>query len=124
MPVSGSIRKVLIDGLSFNAAADGNFAKTPKLEKEATPHSGGNMIKVTRMSGNVESVKLITTPTEYETLETLADRATSFPMSYEMADGSVWRSDGAISLANFESEEHSVELTMIPATGTWDLFAA
>lgn len=124
MAVSGSIRKVLIDGRSFNAAADGNFAKTPKLEKEAVPHTGGNMIKHTRASGNVESVKLIATPVEYDVLETLADRLTSFSMSYEMADGSVWRSEGTIMLDNYESEEHSVEITMIPATGTWSLFAA
>jgi hypothetical protein len=122
--VSGSIRKVLLNGLSFNAAADGNFAKTPKLEKEAVPHSGGNMIKHTRASGNVESAKLICTPTEYETLEGLADSLDPFSMSYEMADGSVWRTEGTIMLDNYESEEHSVEVTMIPLTGTWELFAS
>lgn len=124
MAVSGSIRKVLIDGLSFNAAADGNFAKTPRLEKEAVPHSGGNMIKHTRASGNVESAKLICTPTEFATLESKAEELTTFSMSYEMADGSVWRSTGTIMLDNYESEEHSVELTMIPDSGTWELFAA
>ena len=124
MSVSGSIRKVLIDGLSFNAAADANFAKTPKLEKEAMPHSGGNMIKHTKATGNVESGKLLCTPTEYETLEAFADRLDSFPMSYEVADGSVWRTSGTILLGNYETEENSVEITMIPALRTWELFAA
>lgn len=124
MPVSGSIRKVLIDGLSFNAASDANFAKTPKVEKEAVPHSGGNMIKVTKASGNVESGKLVCTPSEYETLEGKADEIPFYPMSYEMADGSVWRTEGTIVLDNYESEEHSVEITMIPGDGTWQLFAA
>ena len=124
MAVSGSIRKVLIDGLSFNAAADGNFAKTPKVEKEPVRHSGGNMIKVTLASGNVESVKLICSPAEYDILQGKADEQDSFAMSYEMADGSVWRTSGAIMLDNHESEENSVEITMIPETGTWDLFAA
>lgn len=124
MSVSGSIRKVLLDGLSFNAAGDANVAKTPVVEKEAVPHSGGNMIKRTKASGNVESVKLLCTPTEYETLEGIADGLGSFPMSYEMADGSVWRTSGTVSLDNYESEEHSVEVTMIPETGTWELFAA
>jgi len=121
---SGSIRKVLIDGLSFKAAADANFARTPKLEKEAVPHSGGNSVKVTRAASNVEGVKLLCTPAEYEILEGLSDRLDNFPMSYEMADGSVWRSDGTISLDNYESEEHSVEVTMIPSSGEWELFAA
>ena len=124
MATSGSIRKVLIDGLSFNAAADGNFAKTPKIEKEAVRHSGGNMIKVTLASGNVESVKLICTPAEFDTLEGKADEQGAFAMSYEMADGSVFRTSGEIMLGNYESEEHSVEITMIPETGSWDLFAA
>jgi hypothetical protein len=124
MSVSGSIRKVLINGLSFNAAADGNFAKTPKISKEAVPHSGGNMVKYTKASGNVEGVKLICTPTEFDTLEGFADDLESFSMSYEMADGSVYRTTGKIGLDNYESEEHSVEITMIPDSGTWELFAA
>jgi hypothetical protein len=124
MPVSGSIRKVLIDGLSFNAAADGNFAKTPKLEKEAVRHSGGNAVKVTLASGNVESAKMICSPTEYATLESKADETGSFAMSYELADGSVFRSTGTFAMDNYESEENSVELTMIPETGSWELFAA
>lgn len=124
MAVSGSIRKVLLDGLSFNAAADGNFAKTPRLEKEAVVHSGGNMFKHTKMSGNVESGKLICAPAEYVVLEGLADGLSSFPMSYEQADGSVWRTEGTISLDNYETEENSVEITMMPSTGTWELFAA
>lgn len=124
MPVSGSIRKVVIDGLPLNAAADGNFGKTPKLTKEAVRHSGGNMIKITLASGNVEGAKLICTPSEYATLESKADERTSYSMSYEMADGSVWRGVGQIALDNYESEEHSVEITMIPDSGTWELFAA
>lgn len=124
MPVSGSIRKCLINGLSFNAAADANFAKTPKVEKEAVRHSGGNMVKVTLASGNVEGAKMICTPVEYDTLDGFADDLESFSMSYEMADGSVWRTTGQISLDNYESEEHSVEITMIPEAGTWELFAA
>ena len=124
MPTSGSIRKVLIDGLSFNAAADGNFAKTPQIEKDAVRHSGGNMIKNTLASGNVESVKLICTPAEFDTLEGKAAEQGEFAMSYEMADGSVFRTSGEIMLGNYESEEHSVEITMIPSSGSWDLFAA
>lgn len=124
MAVSGSIRKVTLNGLAFNASADANFAKTPKVEKEAVPHSGGNMVKRTTASGNVEGAKLICTPVEYDTLEGFADDLDSFSMSYEMADGSVFRTTGQISLDNYESEEHSVEVTMIPETGTWELFAA
>jgi len=124
MSVSGSILKVLINGLSFNAAADANVAKTPTVEKEAMPHSGGNMIKVTAMSGNVEALKLLCTSTEYEVLEAIAESNSFVPMSYTMADGSVWRTNGTIMLGNYESEENSVEVTMMPASRKWDLFSS
>lgn len=124
MSVSGSIRKVTVDGIPYNAAADANAAKTPTFEVEGVPHSGGNNIKYTKMSGQVESLTLIAAPTEYETLEGSRDGLAAIPLSYELADGSVWRTQGFINLANYESEENRVDLTMIPETGLWDLFAA
>lgn len=122
MPASGSIRKCLINGLSFNAASDANFAKTPPLEKEAVPHSGGNMIKRTKASGNVEGAKMICTQSEFDTLEGFADDLESFAMSYTLAAGGSYRTTGQISLDNFESEEGSVEITMIPDSGEWSSF--
>lgn len=124
MGVSGSIRKVTVDGITYNAAADINAAKTPTNLKEAVPHSGGNMIKITKQHGNVESLTLLATPTEYETLEGTRDNLVAVPLSYELADGSVYRSQGHINLDNYESEENRVDVTMIPETGLWDVFAS
>ena len=124
MAVSGSIDSVRINGLLLNAAADGNFEKTPKLEKEAIPHSGGNMIKHTRASAQVESGKLIVTAIEYEIIQGFADLLDPFAMSYTMADGSSYHSEGEIMLGNLTSEDLACEITMIPTTGVWELFAA
>lgn len=124
MSVSGSIRKVLLDGLSLNAAADGNPARQPTQENEGIRHSGGVSKKVTLMNGAVEGLKLIVDDIEYEVLEGLSEQTTNFPMSYEKADGTVLRANGFISLDNYEAEENSVEVTMTPEAGRWETFAA
>ena len=59
MPRSGSGRKLLLDGISFNMAADSNPARTPSIEKEDVIHTGGVNQKVTLMSGAIEAQKLI-----------------------------------------------------------------
>lgn len=124
MATSGSIRKASIGGINFNVAADANASRTPEVQKEAIRHSGGNMIKSTLMHGNVESLTLICTPSEYASLNALAKEIGSIPLSYTLADGSAWVCSGEISLDNYESEENRVDVTMMPELGIWDLFAA
>lgn len=121
MAVSGSLRKLLLDGIAFQVAGDANAAKTPKTTKEAVVHSGGNSIKIMKASGQVESVTTIVSPSEYETLEELANRTSPIPISYQQADGKTWVSNGHVNLDNYESEENRCDLTLIPE-GNWDLF--
>ena len=122
MAVSGSWRKVLLNGLSLNVAADANPARQPTQENEGVRHSGGVNKKVTLMLGAVEALKLIVTDVEYEILQGLSEQIGNFPMSGEKADGTVLRAVGFINLDNYESEENSVEITMTPETGSWDVF--
>ena len=124
MAVSGSIRKVLLNGLPLNAAADGNPARMPTQENEGVRHSGGVAKKVTLAMGSVESLKLIVDDTDYETIQELSEQTANFPMSYVKADNTVLRTTGFISLGNYEAEENSVEITMTPETGKWEVFAA
>jgi hypothetical protein len=120
---SGSIRKVTIDGITYNAAADANASKTPTATKEGIPHSGGNMMKITKAHGSVEGLTLILTESEYETLEAVRDSLESKTLSYTTAGGAVWRTQGGINLDNYETEENRCDVMLIPETGTWDLFA-
>lgn len=124
MATSGSIRKTNIGGIPYNVAADANAALTPRITKEGVPHSGGNMIKITKAMGNLESLTLIVTDTEYDTLQDQAGGLESIPLSFTKADGSSWVCQGHINLDNYESEENRVDVTMIPELGIWDLFAA
>ena len=125
MARSGTGRKLLLDGISFNMAADGNPARLPTIEKEDVVHTGGVEQKVTLMAGSVEAQKLIVNDAEYEVLEGLNERLGTFSMSYEKADGSLLRTGaGFIKLANYEAEENSVEITMTPSSRKWEVFAA
>jgi len=123
MSVSGSGRKLILDGISFNMAADGNPARTPTIDKEDVVHTGGVEPKVTLMSGAIESQKLILDDGEYEVLQALNERIGTFSMSYEKADGTVLRTGaGYIKIDNYEAEENSVEITMTPSSRRWEVF--
>lgn len=120
---SGSIRKVLLDGLSFNATSDGNPGRMPTQENEGIRHSGGVSKKVTLMNGSVEALKLTVTDTEYEILQGLSKRDDNYPMSFTKGNGDVLRATGFIMLGNHEAADNNVEITMTPETGEWELFA-
>ena len=105
MAPSGTGRKLQLDGISFNMAADSNPARTPTVDKEDVVHTGGVNQKITLMSGAIESQKLILEDGEYEVLQGLNERITNFSMSYEKADGTVLRTgSGYIKLDNFEGD--------------------
>ena len=124
MSVSGSGRKTLLDGVSYNVAADGNMGRKPTQENEGVVHSGGVSKKVTKTDGAIEGHKLIVTDIEYEQLQALSERVDNFPMSTEKADGTSLKAKGFISLGNHEAEENSCEIMMTPETGSWDTFSA
>lgn len=121
--VSGSIRKTNIGGIPYNVAADANTSKTPERTTEGVRHSGGVMFKEMLNVGQIESVTLLLTPSEYETIREQAKEA-DLTLSITLADGSTWRANGRITLDNYESEENRCDVTYIPALGSWDLFAA
>ena len=98
MAKSGSIIRCSLNGPTYIVAADANAAKTPSKTVEAEPHSGGNQIKVITATGNVESLTLVLSPTEYQQLEALL--GVKINMSYTLADGSVWTAPGYINLDN------------------------
>jgi hypothetical protein len=121
---SGSVRKVLLDGISFYATADGTPEREPTQENEGIRHSGGVSKKVTYMNGAVSALKLTVTAEEYELLQELSERPTNFAMSYTRQNGDALRATGFITLANYSDEDNSIEITMTPETGRWELFAA
>lgn len=120
---AGSLRKVTIDGLPYNVAADANVALNARLEKESIPHSGGNMTKRTLGAAMAEAVKLIVTPSEYDVLESQSVGTGAIPLAYEMADGSTFRTQGQINLGPYQTDDSSCEVQFLTSTGDWQIFS-
>lgn len=123
MSSAGSLRGVKVDGIPFNVAGDANVALNPRVEKTSLPHSGGNMIQRTLMPADVEAVKLTVTPSQYSILEGLSEQQGSIPLSYEMGDGSTFRSTGEVMLGPYQTEESACEVTFKTSTGIWENFS-
>lgn len=121
MSVSGSIRRVTLDGVTFNAAFDANLAQTPPVLTEGVRHTGGVMMKKTLQTEQVESVTLVVTSSQNELLLELSKRTINFPMSYELGSGDVYRGVGQINLDNRETEENRRDVMLIPDLG-WQPF--
>lgn len=124
---SGTLRSVVLDGLSFRVPADINVTHNlSEYENENIPTTGESVRKKTLRSPDAEGVVLIANPVEQETLKGMAARLDVFPISIEMADGSVWRTTGNINFENTESQENRATIKIMPdrAIDAWELFAA
>jgi hypothetical protein len=116
MPNSGTPRKMIIAGVTYDVAADSNFTfNRSEFEKEGVATSGKTMIKMTRRVPTIESVTLITTLEEVEALKNVADSIADTTISVEFADGSVYKTTGQINFENYETEEGKSTFTIIPA---------
>lgn len=123
MGLSGTPRRVTLDGLTLNVAFDANFSQTPPVTTDGIRHTGGTMMKRTINTAQVESVTVITTGSQDDQLIELSKRTVNFPMSYEDAAGNVYRAKGQVNLDNRETEEGRRDITLIP-DGGWKSFLA
>ena len=122
--IAGSIRKLTLDGISFDVMADANFNKTgSSTENDRIPTSGKSFKKMTKRVQKVESVVIKVNTDEDEILEGLADRLEDFPMSYTKADGSVYRATGSIEYESSETMENRGTVQLHPSDG-WEKFSS
>lgn len=122
--IAGSIRKVILDGVSYVVAGDTNVSEIGSpYENSAIPTSGGNIRKMVKRTEVRENVVLVVDDEEREALRDLAMRLDDFPISYETAEGSVFRTDGWIEFENRETEEKRATVKLFPRV-RWDLFSA
>lgn len=115
MSVTGSIRKVTLDGVTFNAMGDANLSQIKgAFTNESLPTSGKNVQKKTRRPQNVESVNLQCDSEEAELIKALSERTSNFPMSYQVANGDVFRAVGFINFENHDTENGTAAIVMMP----------
>lgn len=124
LDISGTLRRVILDGTTFDVMADTNVTEMGgAFENEGVPTSGRNMKKMTRRVETREGVVIACNGTEREILKELSERTTDFPMSYETAAGDVYRSVGWIEFENRETEENRATIQMHPRID-WESFIA
>lgn len=121
--VSGSIKRLILDGVSYNVPGDVNITEVnSQYEVTDVPTSGGSLKKMVRRTETRENVVVIASSQEQEDLKELSERVVDFPMSYELADGSVYRTTGFIALENRDTEEYRATLKLFPRD-SWELFS-
>jgi hypothetical protein len=123
--ISGTLRKVTIDGTTFDVMADTNVTEMgSNFLNEAIPTSGRNMRKIVTQANIREGIVIACNGAERELLVELNDRQSDYSMSYEDAGGDVYRTTGWISFENRETEENRATIQMHSRDNTWDAFLA
>lgn len=112
---SGTIRKLIIDGISFDCPADINITfNRSSFTIEGMPTTGDTIYKYQRRVPGMESVVIQAGPADAETLnekaETLADKT----FAVELADGSTYRTTGRFNYDTWETEENRHTVNIIP----------
>lgn len=120
----GTLKKVTLDGITFNAHADANISETgSKNENSSLATSGRNLRKVLKRPEIRESVVLACNGAEREIIKQLDERLDDFPMSYTTAAGDVYRCSGWIVFESRETEEGRATIQMHPRED-WESFLA
>lgn len=122
--VTGTLRKVTLDGVTYDVFADSNIKATPSShENTAIPTSGRPMRKMVARVESREGLTLVANGAEQEALKALAERLGDYPMSYVTASGDVYRANGFIEFESHETEENRASVMLHPRQG-WSPFLA
>jgi hypothetical protein len=122
--IVGAIRKVTLDGITFNVFADANIKEVGSAwENSDIPTSGRTMRKMVKRSEKREGCVLACNGAERDILKELSERTTDYTMSYETAAGDVYRCTGWIDFEARETEENRAAITMWPRE-SWEAFLA
>ena len=124
---SGTIRKLLINGVSYDVPADINITfNRSSLTIEGMPTSGRTMFKYTRKIPTMEGVVIEAGPAEAEALAAGAEVLADKTFAVELADGSTYRTTGRYNYENWETEENRHAIIIIPnkTKNAWTPFVA
>jgi hypothetical protein len=121
----GTIRALRIDGIPYDVIFDADITEThTKYLVETVPTSGRNMKKMTARAQVREGVVIACNPSEAEILKSLAESSRdNIPMSYTLADDSVYTCEGYFEFENRTTMENRATLKLFNRTA-WEPFVA
>jgi hypothetical protein len=124
MAVVGTLRNVIIEGVPYRAAGDVDVSHIlTKYEVSMIPTSGSAEKSMVARIPAAESMVLITTAQEAEQLKNYSEAIDFLNMSFELADGSSYATQGTIEFENRETATGRTTIQMLPRDD-WTLFAA
>jgi hypothetical protein len=120
----GTIRKVVIDGVTYDVFNDVDITfNKSKYTIESMATTGRTLHKRTKRVQTIEGLVLATTPAEMVALANKADALADKTFSIELADGSVFKATGQINFENYTSADGKSNIQLIP-TRDWTEFLA
>jgi hypothetical protein len=119
----GTIRNVMINGVTYSAAADIDISHIlSEYENARIPTSGKSIRQMTKRVPAAESVVLITSAAEAEQLRFNAESTDDLQLSFTLVDGSTYMALGSIELENRETATGRTTLQLQPDS-PWVLFS-
>lgn len=120
MAKSGSIRQLTLAGVSYDVAADADFARTPNQAIEGQATSGPTNFKYTKQVAMVEGIDIVAAGADRENLLAIAEGTDLITVSYTTADGSAYKSSvTAVTITGDVTQDAKVTVTAIPE-GIWE----
>lgn len=120
----GTIRKLLLDGVSYRLAADINVSQIMgTYEKEMLATSGAGMLKMTKRIPQFESVTVTANGLEMDQIKTFNEQIDDITLALEDAAGNTWRANGAINCDPRETDTGRINIALLPRE-EWTFFAA
>lgn len=118
MAVSGSLRKVLIGGVSYDVASDVSAEFKPsRFEKENMATSGDNLTKYTLVSQDITGIDLVVPPLDKDVLQLVVDSTIAVPVSLTLADDSVFAGIAHVNAETWSTEELRQTISLLPVGG-------
>jgi len=122
--VTGTLRKLTIEGISFNVAADADISEVmTNYEVTRIPTSGPSMKKMVRRIPAREGIVLITNAAERENLKSFAEQIADVKVSYTNAAGDEYKCEGSIEVENNTTQENRTTVRVDPKED-WTAFIA
>lgn len=122
MSTSGTLTKVLLDGLEFSVMADADVTQIiGAYTSEDLPTSGKPIRKMTRRTESREGLVIGCSDIEADILRELSERQDDISISYTTAAGSTYRTTGWINFENYTTADNKATVKLFPRE-KWELF--
>ena len=120
----GTIKKVTIDGSTYDVSADSKAALTPTAyKKEGQATTGKTLFKYTKQVKIIKGIDFMLTPKQKEALAAKSDSLADVTLALALIDGSVYRGTGRIEMGEWDSDTGKCPCDLIPSDD-WTPFLA